>query len=275
MTFSLVDRGDLPQTLHVVDCNYYMRRGAAVMTPLSFKNQTTTAIKAIVDHVLRLQRIIGDARLALVFDPGGATEKRKLWSGYKASRGDGVDEQVKIEFASQVKIAVRLLKAMGFEVYQVPEVEADDVIATLVAQHKGPVVIHSNDKDLLQLVTPQVKMQTNNHGLMGPADVKTRIGVEPSQIVHYLALVGDKDEVPGIQGVGPVKAIEWLTQYRDMKTIYANRSKLGKLGLRLKKRTLQLNCKLARARTNVVLPDSPVRENPKLAYRIKQEIGFK
>jgi DNA polymerase-1 len=107
------------------------------------------------------------------------------------------------------------------------------------------VVIASSDKDFMQLVTdagdprPEVSGQTSvgppptsaRIGLLNPNDktesvwsaaqVRNKAGVGPSQIVNWLALVGDSvDNIPGVPGVGPKTAAELLKQFGSVAELY-------------------------------------------------------
>ncbi len=87
------------------------------------------------------------------------------------------------------------------------------------------VVIVSGDKDFYQLIRPGVALL--NPGRGGPAAVDEqwvdesngaeRLGVPPSQVVDYLALVGDSsDNVPGVKGIGSKGAAELLAQFGSL-----------------------------------------------------------
>jgi len=92
------------------------------------------------------------------------------------------------------------------------------------------VVIASADKDFMQLVSERV-------GLLNPHDkteaiwtdeqVRAKTGVEPSQIVDWLSLIGDSvDNIPGVPGVGPKTATDLLKQFGSVENTYA---KLGEV----------------------------------------------
>ena len=52
---------------------------------------------------------------------------------------------------------------------------------------------------------------------IGPAEVRDRYGVEPAQVVDFIALRGDpSDKLPGAPGVGPKKAADLLRQYGSL-----------------------------------------------------------
>jgi DNA polymerase-1 len=92
-------------------------------------------------------------------------------------------------------------------------------------------VIVSGDKDFYQLIGPGVALL--NPGRGGPAAVEEtwvdesnageRLGVPPSQVVDYLALVGDSsDNIPGVKGIGDKGAQKLLTEYGNLDAILAH-----------------------------------------------------
>ena len=119
-----------------------------------------------------------------------------------------------------------------------PGYEADDVIGTLAtraAARDMQAVIVSGDKDFYQLIGPRVALL--NPGRGGPAAVEEtwvdqsnaseRLGVPPSQVADYLALVGDtSDNVPGVKGIGEKGAQKLLGDYGDLQTILARASEV-------------------------------------------------
>lgn len=120
--------------------------------------------------------------------------------------------------------------------------EADDLIATAVARARtdgvSNVCVVSSDKDLLQLVTPSgggtwsgVPIGSTNVTvfddrkklMLDAAAVRHKFnGVEPAQVVDFLALVGDaSDNVPGIPGIGPKTAAALLVQFGSLENVLA------------------------------------------------------
>jgi DNA polymerase-1 len=108
--------------------------------------------------------------------------------------------------------------------------EADDVIGTLAqagAERGLQSVIVSGDKDFYQLIGPGIALL--NPGRGGPAaadevwvdesNAAERLGVPPSQVVDFLALVGDSsDNVPGVKGIGEKGAQKLLAEYGNLET---------------------------------------------------------
>jgi DNA polymerase I len=150
-------------------------------------------------------------------------------------------------------------------VVEIPDVEADDVIATLAvmgAKRGFPMVISSLDKDLMQLVEdPLIKMvNTMNNKVYDVAGVEEKFGVHPNQIIDYLALVGDSsDNIPGVPKVGPKTAVKWLSEFKDLEGIIQNAENfLGVVGQNLRDsiQDLDRNVELVTLKKDVELPIS-------------------
>ena len=81
----------------------------------------------------------------------------------------------------------------------------------------------------MQLVEdPLVKMMnTMNNQIYDVAGVKEKFGVHPTQIVDYLAIVGDtSDNIPGVPKVGPKTAVKWLSEFKNLHGIIDNADSL-------------------------------------------------
>jgi len=115
-----------------------------------------------------------------------------------------------------------LVAAFGFPYGKAPGYEADDFLAAAAAQWNGAVVIATSDRDAFQLVSDRVSILQPVKGVseltrVGPAEVRERYGVEPGQVVDFIALRGDgSDRIPGAPGVGPKKAASLLAQYGSL-----------------------------------------------------------
>lgn len=98
--------------------------------------------------------------------------------------------------------------------------EADDVIAAVCHAYDSThdIVILSADKDLLQLVGPNVKQMRfgptgTKPDLWTEWDVLREYGCAPKRLPLLMALMGDKsDNIPGIEGIGPKKGIKILKE---------------------------------------------------------------
>jgi len=154
---------------------------------------------------------------------------------------------------------------MGLPVLRIGGVEADDVIGTLAkrgAESGFTVLISTGDKDMAQLVGPQIQLiNTMSNTRLDRVGVKAKFDVFPEQIVDYLALIGDSsDNIPGIKGVGPKTAAKWLDQYRTLDALLEHAAEIpGKVGenLRSDLAGLELSRKLATIDTELDVGASP------------------
>src|SRR5690606_23357529 len=92
----------------------------------------------------------------------------------------------------------------------------------------GHVTIVSSDKDLMQLVGPNVSMlDTMKNVAIGREQVIEKFGVPPEKVVDVQALCGDSvDNVPGAPGIGVKTAALLINEYGDLDTLLARASEI-------------------------------------------------
>ncbi len=171
-----------------------------------------------------LQKVLREEapdHVVVVFDAPGGSFRQRLFPGYKASR-----EAQPEDLSAQLPIAREVAEAYRIPVLQVPGVEADDVIATLVAKAPAElaVTIVSTDKDLMQLVSDRVTLlDTMKNRRFGPAEVEERFGVPPERVLDVRALVGDaSDDIPGVKGIGEKGAAQLIRQWGSLENLLAH-----------------------------------------------------
>jgi len=119
----------------------------------------------------------------------------------------------------QLALLPELVESFGFAVAKAPGFEADDFLCAVSRAWKGPVLVATSDRDAFQLVDERVTILQPTKGVselarIGPAEVRERYGVEPSQVPDFVALRGDpSDRIPGARGVGPKKAADVVREY--------------------------------------------------------------
>ena len=66
------------------------------------------------------------------------------------------------------------------------------------------MLISTGDKDMAQLVTPNITLiNTMTNTILGPEEVVNKYGVPPALIIGYLMLMGDStDKIHGVPAVG-------------------------------------------------------------------------
>ena len=213
--------------------------------------------------VLQLLEKHKPTHIACVFDTPEPTFRHVIYPEYKANRA-AMPEDLR----PQIPMIRQLVEALSIPIVELHGYEADDVMATLAresAAHGLPSVIVSPDKDLLQLVDDDLRIQVLNtkdgeiwHDREG---VKTRMGVWPEQVVDFLSLVGDaSDNVKGVPGIGEKGAALLLEKYGSLAGVIAAKADLKpkqREGLETAAEWLDLTQRLVTVVTDLTLPLHP------------------
>ncbi len=187
------------------------------------KNVPTNAVFGFIRQLeSMISRLKPDAAV-VVFDGGIPRFRLELLDSYKAQR-----PQMPEDMRSQMPLIREYLRHAGVYSLCIDQQEADDVIATLVANAETQgferLVLATSDKDMFQLVSENVSISLpKQDGLMGPDQVREKTGVGPDQILDWLALIGDtSDNIPGVRGIGPKTAAKLLSCHKNIDGILSN-----------------------------------------------------
>lgn len=205
--------------------------------------------------------------------------RANLYTEYKAQR-----ERMPDNLRSQIDGVFSLFEKSWIPVLAYPGYEADDIIGSIAHEHEADeyqIVIISSDKDLCQFVRDgHVHIyDAMKRKFMKEKDVIEKFWVPALKVRDYLAIVGDSsDNIPGINGFGPKKAVDLLTRYGTLEWIYENMSDLTQKMqevLVLQKENAFLSQTLATIHTDLdirsdfSLPFSPWLENPEYIDLLK------
>ncbi|MDR3724272.1 MAG: DNA polymerase I [Terracidiphilus sp.] len=201
----------------------------------------TAAIYVFVNMIRKLRQDFSPEYFAAVFDVGGevfrdekAREMGPLrkwngktqsfdevdYAGYKANRAETPEDLKK-----QIPYIRRALEALRIPILEAQGFEADDVIGTLAreaAEQGHEVFIVSGDKDMMQLVTPGVKVLNpqKDNLILDPAKVEEVLGVPPEKVIDVMALRGDAvDNVPGAPGIGDKGSVELIREFGSVEAV--------------------------------------------------------
>ncbi len=210
-------------TAYLVDSSIYVFR-AWYSVPDEFSDlegNPTNAVYGFVGFLCSLIEQTQPELLGLAFDESLTTSFRtQIYPDYKANR-----EPAPLELKRQFTWCREIAAAMGLSCFWDPEFEADDLIGTIAAKHRGyghPVCIVSADKDLAQIIHAGDHwwdfMRRQKLDWRG---IEDKFGVTPAQIADYLALAGDAvDNIPGVPGVGPKTAVALLSHFKTLEAIW-------------------------------------------------------
>ncbi len=272
-----------PMRLVVIDgANTLYRAFFAIPNLRAPDGRPTGAAYGFVNTLAKVLRDERPTHVVVATDPRGGSFRRRIYPEYKAGR----DAQPE-DLSAQIPLIAELVDAWGIPMIEVPDYEADDVIATLVekAPPDAEVRIVSTDKDLMQLVGPHVELVDSMKGRrIDPEAVEERFGVPPEKLLDLRALVGDpSDNIPGVKGIGEKGAAKLIREYGSLDRILAEaehvKPKRAREGLLEHADEARLSRRLATLRTDVPIDEDwkafeikpPDRERLRRLYR---ELGF-
>ncbi|OIJ11016.1 DNA polymerase I [Anaerobacillus arseniciselenatis] len=187
------------------------------------KGVYTNAVYGFTTMLLKVIEEERPTHLLVAFDAGKTTFRHNTYQEYKGGR-----QKTPPELSEQFPLIRDLLDAFQIKRYEKENYEADDIIGTLAkqaAKDDWEVKVYSGDKDLLQLVSPNVTVALTRKGITNvdtynETVVNEKYGLTPEQIIDMKGLMGDpSDNIPGVPGVGEKTAIKLLKQFGTVEKV--------------------------------------------------------
>ena len=216
-------------TVYIIDTHaeifraYYAIRSGLTS---SITGEATHAVFGFAGTLIRILTQLQAKYVVAAIDTPGGTFRNELYSEYKANRSPAPDDLV-----TQIHRIMELLDAFGILTLGKPELEADDIIASVTQAilddpeaRDVDVSIISKDKDLEQLLGERVTMlDLHNDKIIDVRSLWETKGIKPSDVVDVLALMGDtSDNVPGVEKIGLKTAAQLIQQYGSIEGIFEN-----------------------------------------------------
>ena len=257
----------MSDTVLIIDGHSMAFRAFYALPPDNFVTATgqhTNAVYGFVSMLTRLLETEKPTHIAVAFDVSRHSFRTEEYPEYKGTR-DATPE----EFKGQVELIREVLDAMGIVSLAREGFEADDILATLAyrAGNDGAtVLVVSGDRDSFQTVTDNVTVLYPGTGpgdlrRMTPEAVEEKYGVPPHRYPEIAAIVGEtSDNLPGVPGVGPKTAAQWINKYDGLDNLLARAEEIGgKRGAALREHIDDVvrNRRLNRLLTDMDLDVSP------------------
>jgi DNA polymerase-1 len=218
--------------LILVDGSGFIFRAYHALPPLTKSDGTPTG--AVSGYCNMLFKLINELKefkathIAIIFDHKEKTFRSDIYPDYKANRPPAPEDLV-----PQFQLIREATEAFGFLAIEKKGYEADDIIATLAqnATDEGAIVtIFSSDKDLMQLVSHNVKMYDPIKNIFIDIDrVREKFGVTPDKVIDVQALIGDKvDNIPGVPGVGIKTASNLISEFKSVENLVKKYEEIDK-----------------------------------------------
>jgi len=253
---------------YLVDGSGYIFRAYYALPPLSRKSDglPTGAVSGFSNMLFKLlEESRSDdsenkpTHFAVIFDSARKNFRNKIYKDYKANRSEPPDD-----LAPQFEYIRKAVEAFNVPSIEQLNYEADDLIATYAKQiinAGAKVTIISSDKDLMQLVSGDVRLfDPMKSKVIGEKEVHEKFGVKPKQVIDVQSLAGDSsDNIPGVPGIGIKTAAELINKYKNLETLL---KKAGEIPQKKRKETLVQNKESALISKKLVTlkDDVPVKD---------------
>ena len=224
---------DSTRTLYIIDTLAEIFRSFyAIQTRLvsGVTGEPTNAIYGFMNAVMKLLTEYKAEYIIAAIDMPGDTFRNEMYEEYKEHRSTPPNDLV-----TQIPRIQQLLETLQIPVIGKPELEADDIIASVTQYildspntQDVQVCIISKDKDLEQLLCERVTMlDLRKDVTIDVASLMENKGITPEQVIDTLALMGDtSDNVPGVEGIGLKTAAKLIQEFGSIENIYANIDKI-------------------------------------------------
>lgn len=215
------------KVLLVDGMNLFIRTFSAIPTQ-NEDGMHIGGLSGFLQSLAATTRMFSPTRVVVVFDgKGGSAKRREIYSEYKERRAiksrlnrtagfeDLADEQKAMKY--QMLRVFYYLQELPVTTIAIDNIEADDVIAYLSEYFKEQVVILSNDKDFLQLVSERVNVYLpSKKKLYNPESLLEEFGVWHENFTIFKALKGDKsDNIKSIKGFGDKTILKHFPQLAE------------------------------------------------------------
>lgn len=192
--------------------------------PSSIKNSKGKEIRGLIGFLGSLKKIVDKFNpysLVVIFDSETSRNNNsKIDINYKANRKNyNIVSEEENPF-SQLPLIKKALDLLNICYLEVDNNEADDYIASLIANDKSNAneyIIVSNDTDFIQLIDENVflyVLRGKNSVLYDRQQIIDKYQVPPEKYILYKSLIGDKsDNIDGIHGIGKVTAAAILKKW--------------------------------------------------------------
>lgn len=164
----------------------------------------------------------------IVCADGGSSYRKEIYPEYKANRKERFADQTKQEakefemFMAEFQDTLTLIKEK-YPVFHFRGVEADDIAAYITQRvNYDDCWLISSDKDWDLLISDKVsRFSTVTRKETTVHNWDEHYDFEIDDYITFKCLTGDKgDNVPGVPGVGPKRAVQLMEQYGSIFDIY-------------------------------------------------------
>lgn len=206
----------------IIDANHLAARSFHAINDLSRKDGVFSGVVYGViqslSYIRKETKVQFDNMIA-VWDGGSAKWRLQMYPEYKGDRKWRKEDLPQQEVISrdsyyyQLSVLEKNLKNLGIRQARISGVEADDLVAFYSGWYERnnfPCIIATGDRGLHQCASDMVSILDPEKGLLDKEAVEALWKLPINQILLYKAMVGGKDNIKGVKGIGDVRARKLL-----------------------------------------------------------------
>lgn len=241
----------------IIDSNAVCHRARHAMkgTGLSHNEMKTEVIFSFMNQIYSLAQYFNTNKFVFVWD-SRESKRRKMYPDYKKRKQEKTPEEIEFDNLTLPqfdKIRCEVLPALGFNnIFMQNGYEADDIIATIVMQHKDRFTIISRDNDLYQLLFYAKMYDPQSKKMLDKKSFYKIYGIVPSKWAWVKATAGcTSDNVKGIYRIGESTALKYLRG--ELKDTAKTKAAIEESGDLIRKNMKLVKLPLEGTNSNIVL----------------------
>lgn len=199
--------------LLIIDWNNLLWRSYHAHASLSFAGHSTSCLYGTVTQLAKYLALFKPKHV-VVTDDDPPYFRKELYSNFKAGRSK-LDDETYNEFHKSKLDCIEFLKLLDIPLIKEKGLESDDLMASFVQEyHKqfDKIILLSNDDDLYQLLSyPNVLIQKSKILYSIKEFNEEFPGIYVEDFAKLTAMSGSHNGLPGLPGIGRVRASKILT----------------------------------------------------------------
>ena len=267
----------MKQKIVLIDTNNIAYR-AFYALPDTITTSSGIVTNAVLGFTNMFLKLIEDYRPDIIicaFDSKGPTFRHKIFDEYKMHRKKMPDE-----LGHQLLLIREVMEAFNVRCIGEKGMEADDILASItkkVVRSGDKALIVTGDKDMLQLVTEDIKVLSSKRSITDTITfdvdgVTNKFGVGPEKVRDLLSLMGDSsDNIPGVPGIGYKTATKLIKEFGSVDDIYKNIDRIKSEKLR---NILTNNIKMVKISKELVSLKDDIEIDPEVFQKSFKSIKY-
>ena len=265
-------------TTLVVDAhNLFWRVAARIPVLMTSKGEPVHVVFGFLKVLRKVVEEVTPDQVLICWDSKVHSRyRRNIYPQYKTARREHPKQALSFPQKEPLR---RVLRALPVRQLELPEVEADDIMAVACRTLPDRKVILSRDRDMYQLVSPSVSiLSPDGKGVytwITLDNFQDRTGLTPQQYLEVQILAGDSgDGIPGVaRGLGEKTVTELIREFGSLGDLFWKGSR-GEIRARSRRHALLYGPDVPAAiRRNDRLMDLSAPDIPEIHEGLRQEFG--